>query len=117
MSTMQGSGTGDLMNDAMSASILEKPTDKLLKDYLIVPEWFQSHMEDVKLEYDKRDLLKKKDLKNASRLLFVGPPGTGKTIMSRYLADELKMPFYAVRSDRMVHSLYGYEERIMGKLW
>jgi len=107
----------DLINDAMGGSILERPSDPLQKEYLIIPEWLKEDFEDIKLEYDCRAELKKENLKNANRLLFTGPPGTGKTIMSRYLADELGMEFYQVRSDRMVHSLYGYEERVMGKLW
>lgn len=117
MRTDESTQPRDLIKDAMGGSILERPLDPLYEEYLIIPTWFADDLADIKEEYDARDRLKKEHLKNANRLLFTGPPGTGKTVMARHLATQLKMEFFQVRSDRMVHSLYGYEERVMGKLW
>ncbi|WP_198173783.1 AAA family ATPase [Lysobacter soli] len=43
----------------------------------------------------------------APRLLFFGPPGCGKTLGARYLADELQLPLLTVRCDTLVSSLLG----------
>lgn len=46
-------------------------------------------------------------LKPARRMLFCGPPGTGKTVTAEVLASELSLPMIYVRFDAVVSSLLG----------
>jgi SpoVK/Ycf46/Vps4 family AAA+-type ATPase len=51
--------------------------------------------------------LKERGLRPANRLLFRGPPGTGKTATAGALAAELGVPFVKVRQDALVQSYMG----------
>jgi SpoVK/Ycf46/Vps4 family AAA+-type ATPase len=39
--------------------------------------------------------------------MFIGPPGTGKTMTTRVLAHELRLPLYTVQVDRLVTKFMG----------
>jgi len=48
-------------------------------------------------------------------LLFFGPPGTGKTHFAKALASELKLPFLELKTEYIVHGIYGETERRMAR--
>ncbi|HEY3805161.1 MAG TPA: ATP-binding protein [Kofleriaceae bacterium] len=58
-------------------------------------------------EYRDRDMLAKHALAPRSRLLFVGPPGCGKTLAADVLAAELSLPLVYARFDGIVSSFLG----------
>lgn len=58
-------------------------------------------------EYRGRDALAKHALVPRSRLLFVGPPGCGKTLAADVLAAELSLPLVYARFDGIVSSFLG----------
>jgi SpoVK/Ycf46/Vps4 family AAA+-type ATPase len=58
-------------------------------------------------EYRSREALAKHGLVPRSRLLFVGPPGCGKTLAADVLAAELSLPLIYARFDGIVSSFLG----------
>lgn len=61
----------------------------------------------VVAEHSRAVELKKRGLKPASSLIFKGPPGVGKTISAKWLADQLNLPFYVLDLTSVMSSLLG----------
>jgi len=58
-------------------------------------------------EYRHSELLRVHGLRPASKLLFCGPPGCGKTLCSEVIAGELGLPLLYTRFDAIVSSYLG----------
>ncbi len=58
-------------------------------------------------EHHRADLLRAHGLQPAQKLLFVGPPGCGKTLAAEVVAGALSLPFVLVRLDSLVSSFLG----------
>jgi SpoVK/Ycf46/Vps4 family AAA+-type ATPase len=58
---------------------------------IILSETNKETLLEIINNYNKRELLKKHGLTNASRIILSGPPGTGKTLSAYVLAGELKI--------------------------
>jgi SpoVK/Ycf46/Vps4 family AAA+-type ATPase/intein/homing endonuclease len=81
--------------------------------------------EDVKAELrdsilmplEKKEIAYTYGIKPPSGILLFGPPGTGKTMLMRALASELKFGFYYIKSSDILSQWYGeslpYSEKIM----
>lgn len=68
-------------------------------------------------EHRARERLEDAGLTPARRLLFVGPPGNGKTMSAEALANELEMPFFLVKLDGIVDSLLGQSAANLAKVF
>ena len=58
-------------------------------------------------EYLKRDNLHKYGLDNRRKLLLYGESGTGKTMTANVLSRELNLPFFVVRTEKVVTKFMG----------
>lgn len=58
-------------------------------------------------EHQRADVLRAHGLQPAQKLLFVGPPGCGKTLAAEVVAATLSLPFVVVRLDSLVSSFLG----------
>lgn len=61
----------------------------------------------ILLEQTKIDVLNKHNLKPRKKLLFIGPPGTGKTMSAKVLAKELSIPLFIIRLDGLISRYMG----------
>lgn len=55
----------------------------------------------------QREWLREHGKTPSRRLLFVGPPGSGKTMTAEAIAGELKLPFFVIRLDALVTRFMG----------
>lgn len=75
--------------------------DVVLNDRLV------ARIDDVLRQQRKRDWLREHGKTPNRRLLFVGPPGSGKTMSAEALAGELHLPLYVIRLDSMITRYMG----------
>ena len=96
----------------------EEDAEMLDLVHILAPEEIETTLDDLVLTNDQndevnkivtaienRDYLASIGLSEIGKILFVGPPGTGKTTISRGLAHELGLPFVEVKLS-MVTSQY-----------
>lgn len=74
---------------------------------LVLPDSLRLRIERIVQEYHQREKLKTHALMHRRKLLLVGPPGTGKTMTSRVLAHELRMPLHTIQVDKLVTKFMG----------
>ncbi len=103
------------MNNGNIASVSTHRIDNLLHDVspqkrledLILPEDVEQICREVVKEHHRADLLRSYSLEPRNRLLFIGPPGNGKTSLAEGLAESLMVPLYIVRYEGVVGTYLG----------
>lgn len=75
-------------------------------DIVLDPENFRLLSEVVE-EFRRGDDLRRHGLRPRSKLLFCGPPGSGKTLCAEVLAYELKLPLIVARLDSIITTYLG----------
>ncbi|HHI5549850.1 AAA family ATPase [Vibrio parahaemolyticus] len=76
-------------------------------DKPLLQEDIKKSLEQVILERNNADLLAKNGLSPSSSVIFQGPPGVGKTMTAKWLADQLDLPFYILDLTAVMSSLLG----------
>lgn len=84
---------------------LRQPTITL-KDVIVTPA-IKSALETIVCEFKNREVLQRYNLPVANKILFVGPPGVGKTWAAMGLAGELGMDVCYARWDAIIDSYLG----------
>lgn len=79
-------------------------TKKQLKDAIIAP-------------IEERGISRAYNVKPAKGVLLFGPPGTGKTMMMRALANEIHAGFYYVKSTDLISAFPGESERMISNIF
>ena len=79
----------------------EKLKDMVLKPYL------EKCLKRVLDEQRESELLRQNNLFPRKKLLFVGPPGCGKTMSASVLASELGLPLFVIRLDGLISRYMG----------
>lgn len=77
------------------------------RDQIVLSADLTRKLDRTVAEYRNRDALAKHALVPRSRLLFVGPPGCGKTLAADVLAAELSLPLVYARFDGIMSSFLG----------
>lgn len=90
------------LNDLLE---LVHPNEKL-KGMVLIPE-LEKALKRVLDEQKKIEILRQNNLLPRKNLLFIGPPGCGKTMSARVLASELAIPLFIIRLDGLISRYMG----------
>lgn len=83
-----------------------RETKRILAD-VILPEDLRERLNSVLLQQRKRDWLREYGKRPNRRILFVGPPGSGKTFTAEAIAGELRIPFFVIRLEALITRYMG----------
>jgi SpoVK/Ycf46/Vps4 family AAA+-type ATPase len=90
------------LNDLLE---LIHPNEKM-KEMVLISE-LEKVLKRVLDEQKKLDVLRQNNLFPRKKLLFIGPPGCGKTMSARVLASELGLPLFIIRLDGLISRYMG----------
>lgn len=93
--------TGDL------GGLLEMSVPAIGASEIVLSEEVGERLHKVILEQRQKDKLQRYGLLPRRKLLFTGPPGTGKTMAASMLACELKLPLYTILLDGLITRYMG----------
>ena len=72
---------------------------------IVLSESLESKVTRIINEFRKKEVLRKNGLKNRSKILLTGEPGTGKTMTASVIANEVNLPLYVIQIDKLVTKL------------
>ena len=93
---------GNLLEAALSRS----QSSTQMKDVMLRPTC-RAALEALVNETRHGAYLASKGIRRRSKLLFVGPPGCGKSFTAQAIANELRLPHYIVRFDAVIGAYLG----------
>ncbi len=88
-------------------ALLDLRAAKLRLDDVVLHEGVRKRIDNVVRQQLKRDWLREHGKSPNRRLLFVGPPGSGKTMTAEALAGELKLPLFVIRLESLITRFMG----------
>lgn len=83
-----------------------RPTETLRHEMVLAPA-VESRFKTIENEYAARERLNRYGLMHKRRVLLYGPPGCGKSLGAERLAYNTGLPFYRVRFDSLMSSMFG----------
>ena len=75
--------------------------------HVVLADDVKAKLERVVLQQERRTWLREGNRVPLRRLLFAGPPGSGKTMTAEALAGELRLPFLVVRLEALITRYMG----------
>jgi len=90
----------------IEAALAKKRSSTLLKDVELRPD-NRAALESVIQETRHGAYLDSRGIRRRSRLIFVGPPGCGKSFTAEAVANELRLSHYVVRFDAVIGAYLG----------
>lgn len=88
-----------------------------VRDMPILHPDLQSAIEDLLNEWTHIERLSQMGVRPNMRCLLYGPPGVGKTLLARYIGQQLGLPIVEARLDGLVSSFLGTTARNIGSLF
>lgn len=84
---------------------------------LVLCQELKEKLDRVIKEYLKKETLSKYGLANRRKLLLYGASGTGKTMTASTLAKEFNLPFFVVRTEKVVTKFMGETGQKLGRIF
>lgn len=84
---------------------------------LVLSQELKEKLDRVIKEYLKKENLSKYGLANRRKLLLYGASGTGKTMTASALAKEFNLPFFVVRTEKVVTKFMGETGQKLGRIF
>lgn len=84
---------------------------------LVLSQELKEKLDRVIKEYLKKETLSKYGLANRRKLLLYGASGTGKTMTASVLAKEFNLPFFVVRTEKVVTKFMGETGQKLGRIF
>ena len=84
---------------------------------LVLCQELKEKLDRVIKEYLKKENLSKYGLANRRKLLLYGASGTGKTMTASALAKEFNLPFFVVRTEKVVTKFMGETGQKLGRIF
>ncbi len=83
----------------------EEPTVSM--SALVVPSKLRDRIKRIIYEHRQQHKLKSHGLSHRRKILLIGPPGTGKTMSSKVLAHDVRLPLNTIQVDKVVTKFMG----------
>lgn len=84
---------------------------------LVLSQELKEKLDRVIKEYLKKETLSKYGLANRRKLLLYGASGTGKTMTASALAKEFNLPFFVVRTEKVLTKFMGETGQKLGRIF
>ena len=97
--------------------LLSAPSELASLDAMVLAPAVRAVLEHVLLEYAKREVLMVHSLRPARKLLFTGPPGVGKTMAAKALANAVGLPLFRVELSAVIASHLGETAANLSKVF
>ncbi len=91
--------------------ISEDFSEVVLEDYQI------EEIKKIEVAIEEREWLKKVGLRDVGKLLFIGPPGTGKTTTAKALSRKLRLPLVEVKLSMITSQFLGETSKNIEKVF
>lgn len=97
---------GSVVDSGIETLLHDRIPERRLTE-LVLSDNNREVISEIAEEHHRADLLKTYGLTPRNRIMFIGPPGNGKTTLAEALAYELMVPLFVVRYEGLVGSFLG----------
>lgn len=105
-----------MLNSDVSELLIEEDQPFRISD-LVTSDPLKEKINRIIKEYIQRDKLKEYNLANRRKILMAGPSGTGKTMTASVIANELQLPLFVVRLEKVVTKFMGETSLKLSKVF
>ncbi len=104
--------------DMLTLVKIYSPEDiKVNFEDVVLNEGQTEEIKKIEIAIEEREYLKRIGLTEIGKLLFIGPPGTGKTTTARALSKKLQLPLLEVRLSMVTSQYLGETSRNIEKIF